>query len=236
MDKIYSRKRIKVPKVKGFYLERNNKANKVYNLVLVIIIAIITSWTILKSINPIFYNLCLEQTRRIGTQIMNEESNNVLNNKEYKNIVSVVYDEKNNTSILKTDVVIINRISSDIALAIEKAFEEMKDKKIEIPIGAITGNKYLSGFGPNININVIPTGNVLTEIKTEFEEQGINQTMYRIYLELKCKVNILTPYKTIDEEIVNQVLLVETLVVGNVPQTYYNIEDIYPQDNLELIE
>ncbi|MBQ3145630.1 MAG: sporulation protein YunB [Clostridia bacterium] len=87
-----------------------------------------------------------------------------------------------------------------------------------------------------MNIQVIPTGNVLTEIKNEFESKGINQTVYRIYLELTSKVSIVSEYKTIDEEIVNQVLLVETVIVGEVPQSYYNLEGMKQEDITEVIQ
>ena len=60
--------------------------------------------------------------------------------------------------------------------------------------------------------------------------------MYRIYLELKCDTNILTPYKKIHEEISNQVLLVETLIVGDVPQTYYNLEGLEKKNTIDIIE
>ena len=159
-----------------------------------------------------------------------------LNNIDYKDIVSIEKDEVNNTNILKTDVVIINRIASDIALKVEKKLQNNRNEEINIPVGALTGNKYLAGMGPSIRIKVIPTGNVITELKTEFEAQGINQTMYRIYLELKCETNILTPYKTIEQEIINQVLLVETLIVGDVPQTYYNLEGLENKNTIDVIE
>ena len=40
----------------------------------------------------------------------------------------------------------------------------------------------------------------ITELKTEFKTQGINQTVYRIYLELVCNLNIVTSYKNINTQ------------------------------------
>lgn len=233
MDSIYSRKRIKIPKVKGFYTNNKN-AKKFFSIFIIILITIITFYSIFKSLNPIFESLCLEKVREIGTSIINNASNKVLDNTDYKDIVSIENTEKNR--VLKTDVVAINKIASDIALEAEKQFKELENEEVKIPIGAFTGSKYLSGAGPNINIKVITTGNVLTEIKSEFESQGINQTMYRIYLELNCKVNIATQYKVIEDEIVNQVLLVETVIVGEVPETYYNLEGMQRDNLLDIVE
>ena len=233
MDSIYSRKRIKIPKIKGFYTDNKN-AKKFFSIFIIILIAILTFYSLFKSINPIFEGLCIEKARQIGTYIMNNASNMILDNTEYNNIVSIEKDENN--KVLKTDVVVINKIASDIALEAEKQFKELEKETIKIPIGALTGNKFLAGSGPNINIKIIPTGNILTEIKNEFESKGINQTVYRIYLELTCKVSIVTQYKTIEDEIINQVLLVESVIVGEVPQSYYNLEGLNQDDAIELIE
>lgn len=79
-------------------------------------------------------------------------------------------------------------------------------------------------------------GTVETDLRSEFKEAGINQTLHRIYLEVKCNVNILTPYSTIKETIVNQVLLVEGVIIGNIPDTYYNLEGLNDEQNMEMID
>lgn len=174
----------------------------------------------MKSIDPIFEGLCTSKAKNIATDITNRKSSDVLNLYDYKNTVEI--DEKN--KILKTDIVTINKITSDIANAIQNELDELRKKTIQIPIGALIGNRYFAGLGPNIKINIISTGDVLTDIKTEFKTAGINQTVYRIYMEIECNVSILTSYKTIDTTIKNQVLLVETVLVGEVPETYLQLE------------
>ena len=233
MDSIYSRKRIKIPSVNGFYTNNKN-AKKFFSIFIIILISIFTFYSLLKSIGPIFEGLAIERAREIGTDIMNSASNRVLNNTEYKDVVKI--DENSGSKVLKTDVVVINKIASDIALEAEKQFEELEKQNIKIPIGALSGSRLLSGSGPSINIKVIPAGNILTEVKNEFESKGINQTIYRIYLELTCKVSIVTQYKTIEDEIVNQVLLVETVIVGEVPASYYNLQGIDQNDAIDIIE
>ena len=56
-------------------------------------------------------------------------------------------------------------------------------------------------------------------------------------MQVKCNVNILTPFDNISREITNQVLLMENVIVGNIPNTYYNLEGINgSSDALEIIE
>ncbi len=74
-------------------------------------------------------------------------------------------------------------------------------------------------------------------MKSEFVEKGINQTLHRAYLEVKVNVNILTPFQDIEKEITNQILLMENVIVGRIPQTYYNFEEDTDENKaLEVVE
>lgn len=95
----------------------------------------------------------------------------------------------------------------------------------------------LAGRGPGVKITISSVGDVETDLRSEFTSQGINQTLHRVYLQVKCNVNILTPFDNISREITNQVLLMENVIVGNIPNTYYNLEGINgSSDALEIIE
>lgn len=95
----------------------------------------------------------------------------------------------------------------------------------------------LAGRGPGVKIRISSVGDVETDLRSEFSAQGINQTLHRVYLQVKCEVNILTPFDNISREITNQVLLMENVIVGNIPSTYYNLEGMNgSSDALEVIE
>ncbi len=94
----------------------------------------------------------------------------------------------------------------------------------------------MAGRGPGIKIVITPIGNVETDLKSEFIAQGINQTLHRVYLQVKCNVSILTPFQNMEKEIINQVLLIENVIVGNIPNTYYNLEGLNNSDAIELVE
>ena len=79
-------------------------------------------------------------------------------------------------------------------------------------------------------------GDVETDLRSEFKAEGINQTLHRIYLQVDCKVNILTPFDNISEKISNQVLLIEGVIVGNIPDAYYNLEGLNSGQMLEMVE
>lgn len=102
--------------------------------------------------------------------------------------------------------------------------------------GSFTGFKLLSGKGPGVPIRISTIGNVETDLKSEFTSQGINQTLHRVYLQVICEVSILTPYEDITEKITNQVLIAENVIVGKIPNTYYNLNGMDNNNAIDIIK
>ena len=143
---------------------------------------------------------------------------------KYEDIITIVRDDNGNIKMLQTNIKSVNELTSDIPNNIVSALKSEENSNISIYLGSILGLKILSAQGPKINVRIANVGNVETSLESQFVEQGINQTLHRIYLEIVCEVSILTPYDTISEKITNQVLIAESVIVGNVPDAYYNIQ------------
>ena len=239
MHKIYSRPRIRIPKIiintgEKFKKEKNRKIGKI---VIILIIAFSTVKLVLDAVLPIFDTLCEDKAKSIATIISNEEATNVMREHSYDELFTIEKDTGGNITIIKSNVIPINEIISDVAVKIQNQIDKRGREDIEIAAGSFTGFKLLAGRGPGIKIKISSIGNVETDLKSEFTSQGINQTLHRVYLQVKCKVNILTPFDNIEREITNQVLLVENVIVGNIPNTYYNLEGINgASDSLEVIQ
>lgn len=107
---------------------------------------------------------------------------------------------------------------------------------LKLHFGSFTGFKLLAGKGPGVPIRISSIGNVETDLRSEFKEQGINQTLHRVYLQVECEISILTPYNDITQKITNQVLIAENVIVGKIPNTYYNLEGMNTNSAIEVIE
>ena len=95
----------------------------------------------------------------------------------------------------------------------------------------------LAGKGPNVKIKIIPIGNIETDLRSEFVSQGINQTLHRIYLQINCNLEIVTPFENISKNVSNQVLLMENIIIGHIPETYYNLEGMEnSSDTLNIVQ
>lgn len=218
-DKIYSRTRFCITN----RVSKKEKNTKVFSVIFIIIVAIFTFYTIRKAINPIIDELCIDQAKNIATKISNEEATVVMDKYCYDDLITIIRDNDGNIKILKTNTKNINQIMSDIPVSMLDKFKQSENANISLYLGSILGTKIFSATGPKINIRIANVGNVDTKLKSEFTSQGINQTLHRIYLELNCEVTILTPYDTIKQKIDNQVLIAESVIVGDVPYSYYNM-------------
>ena len=206
-------------------------------MILVFITAVIVSVKLmLDAVNPIFDTLCENQAKSLATIVSNEQATNVMREHSYDELFTIEKDENGNITMIKSNVIPINEIISDVAIKIQEEFNKQGRENIEIALGSFTGVKLLAGRGPGIKIRISTVGNVETDLRSEFIAQGINQTLHRIYLQVKCEVSILTPFKDITKDITNQVLILENVIIGTVPNTYYNIEGIGTNDALEFIE
>lgn len=249
IERIYSRGGIRLPRVdlnrektkegnfKGFTrnIGDKNKVKKIIKIAIILLIASIVVDLMMKAVNPIIDYQCIEIAKSIATKISNEEATRVMAGYKYEDLCKITIDKDKNIKMINMDMITVNKIISDIPILIQNRLEQEDTSKFYIRLGSFTGNKLLAGRGPNVEIKMSSVGTVETDLKSEFESKGINQTMHRIYLEVRCSVVILTPFNTIEEEIVNQVLLAENLIVGNIPNTYYNIEGLEGKDNLELV-
>ena len=239
MHKIYSRPRIKLPKVsiKGVPPEILKRRKKIIEIIFILIIAFSVVKLVLDAVLPIFNTLCENRAKSIATMISNVQATIVMTEHSYDELFTIEKDNNGNVVMIKANVVPINEIISDVANKIQEQIDQKGREDVEIALGSFTGFKLLAGRGPGIKIRISSIGNVETDLRSEFTSQGINQTLHRVYLQVKCRVSILTPFNDIEQEITNQVLLAENVIVGNIPSTYYNLEGLNGKsDALELVE
>jgi len=259
MDKIYSRKRFLIPKINwngrgrfkfnNSYRNRHSDDNertkseveikqvkKIIKLLTITLIAVCIANRVISSIEPVINASCKEMARAVATRICNEQATLVMQNYKYEDISNIVRDEQGNIRMIQINSVVVNSITSDVALKIQDELNNYHTGDFSIKMGSFTGTKIMSGRGPDIQIKMSTAGNVETNLVSQFSQAGINQTLHRIYLNVDCTVSILTPYDTIDEKISNQILLAEAVIVGDVPDTYYNLNGITNDDLIETLK
>lgn len=210
MEKIYSRKKINL--------------SKEYKLVLAVLItAILTVCYLVKTIGPTFNQLCLNEAKSVATQIVHETIDEVMEKYGYNDLVTLVKDKEGKIVSMQANIAIINKIISQISLKIQDKIDNTPNRDIYIRLGSFTGIKLLSGRGPKVPIRISSIGNINTEVMSEFTSTGINQSIHRIFTNITCKIEVLTPFNTISNEIEEKIILAENVIIGNIPENYLDI-------------
>ena len=222
-----------MPKCK--FIIRSDKAKKIYYFLTIWTVTILTVCTVINFITPPFEKISIEETKKIGTTILNEVSTQVLKNIDYDDLVIVSKDANDKITMVKSNVILINLLASDIAYKVQEKLSTLEKEEIGIPMGVLTGMKIFSASGPDIKIRVMPIGSVITNFRSEFVNSGINQTIHRLYLDVECEVSILTAYGSTETKILNQVLFAENIIIGEIPDSYYNLEGLGEGDVMEVI-
>lgn len=137
MSKIYSRPRIKIPKIIlnnrniNFSKEKNAKMIKI---VMILIIAFSTVKVILDAVYPIFDTLCENRAKSIATIISNEEATNVMKEHSYDEMFTIEKDSNNNITMIKSNIISINEIISDVAIKIQERLDARGRENISIAL------------------------------------------------------------------------------------------------------
>ena len=237
MSLIYSRPRIKLPK---FFIinnpKRSFKNKKVFRIFGVILVIFTIFGVVTKAISPVFNRLCSDKAKSIATIITNDETTKAIIDYKYSDFVIIHKDDSGNILMLEANMKNINIVISDVANRIQTSINNTKEENINISLGSFTGVSILSGRGIKVPIRISTIGNVKTNVRSEFISKGINQTLHRLYLDIQSEISILTPFNTINEEITNQLILAENIIVGEIPETYYNLEGMTESDVMEVMQ
>lgn len=136
MYKIYSRPRIRIPKIIIPSRKRmqNEKARKITTIVIILVIAFSTVKLILDAVLPIFDTLCENRAKSIATIVSNEQATNVMKEHSYDEIFSLEKDNNGNITMIKSNVIPINEIISDVANKIQEEINNKGRDNIEIAI------------------------------------------------------------------------------------------------------
>ncbi|MDU1411778.1 MAG: sporulation protein YunB [Clostridium sp.] len=194
-------------------------------VILIISISITFIYTLDEVIMPRVIATCdatmrSEVTRIINETIFSEYSSNF----NYNEMVQFEKDSEGNITMMRADTLKLNEIATSTALKAQEKLNEKTEMKVKVPIGQITKNNLLANMGPKVSMKAEPIGHITTKYLSEFESAGINQTRHKIYIETTTKVRIVLPFTSSEIEIVSQIPVVETIIVGKVPSTAIQLD------------
>lgn len=201
------------------------KALIIFFMVLISLLFLLTRliFVIDQHLKPTLAKIAEAKTKAVATNLVNDTIHKeIVEHIRYERLVEIKTDQSGRVVMMQPNTREINKLATKMTTKIQQALKEMEKQEIKIPLAQVFNNQFLSGIGPWIKVQVYPMGTVDSEIIDRFQEAGINQTRHRIYLRTVAQIRIVVPLVTAELKIPSEMLIAETIIVGDVPKFYMN--------------
>jgi len=139
---------------------------------------------------------------------------------QYDRIVYFEKDLDGQITALKTNMSEVNRLKTDILNIINDEILALDTSDIGVPLGSLFLPEFLSGKGPSIPVHILSIRNSDASFSSTFSQAGINQTLHQLTMQVSVDVAVLVLGKTSSFSVTSEVVVAETVIVGDVPDTF----------------
>ena len=169
------------------------------------------------------------QVRNTTSDLINDAIDKQIENGniQYDRIVYFEKDLNGRITALKTNMSEVNRLKTDILNLINDEILALDTSELGIPIGSLIFPEFLAGRGPGIPVHILSIRNSDAAFASSFTEAGINQTLQQLNMEVSVDVAVLVLGKTNYFTVSSQVVVAETIIVGQVPDTFLQTGGYY---------
>ena len=192
----------------------------------VLLVAVLGIW-MEKNLESVILDMAYARAEAMAVEYMHEAVRDVMGDEiTYQDMMTVRTDENGRVTMLQANAVRMNELAAFTALQAQARLESADAQSVSIPLGAALGIPFFSALGPRVRVRIVPVSAVSAAFSTEFESAGINQTRHKIYLSLRTTVRLVIPSGARQVSLGSQVLIAESIIVGEVPQSYVQVPDM----------
>ena len=123
---------------------------------------------------------------------------------------------------MKTNILEVNRLKAKILALVNQRILELDTSQLGIPIGSLIFPEFFSGKGFRIPVHILSIRNSDAAFSSSFRQAGINQTLHCLTLEIEVDASTLVLGKIEQFSVSSQVAVAETIIVGDVPDTFFH--------------
>lgn len=180
-----------------------------------------------KNLEAVILDMAHARAEAMAVEYINEAVRDVMGGAiTYEDMITVRSDGQGRITLLQANAVRMNELATVTALRAQERLESGDAQSVSIPLGAALGLPFFSAMGPRVQVRIVPVSAVTATFSTEFESAGINQSRHKIYLSLHTTVRLVIPTGARQVTVGSQVLIAESIIVGDVPQSYVNVPDM----------
>ena len=139
---------------------------------------------------------------------------------QYDRIVYFEKDLNGRITALKTNMAEVNRLKTETLNIINDQILAEDSDHFGVPLGSLILPEFFSGRGPQIPVRILAIRNSDANFHSDFSEAGINQTLQQLSMDVLVDVTVLVLGQTETFTVSSQMVVAETIIVGDVPATY----------------
>lgn len=139
---------------------------------------------------------------------------------QYDRIVYFEKDLNGRITALKTNMAEVNRLKTETLNLINDEILAEDTEDLGVSLGSLILPEFFSGKGPSIPVRILAIRNSDANFQSDFTEAGINQTLQQLRMDVIVDVTILVLGQTETFSVSSQMVVAETIIVGDVPATY----------------
>lgn len=190
-------------------------------LIILLVIALVALLIFRHKYHEAIRSLAETQVKNSTSDLINDAIDEQIEtgNIQYDRIVYFEKDLNGRITALKTNISEVNRLKTDTLNLINDEILALDTSDLGIPIGNLLLPEVLSGMGPSIPVNILSIRNSDASFSSNFVEAGINQTLQQLIMEVCVDVSVLVLGETNSFSVSSQVIVAETIIVGQVPET-----------------
>ncbi len=194
-------------------------------IVLIVIFSIVAAFGVFlfrQRYQQVILHLAETQVKNATSDLINDAIDKQIEvgNIHYDRIVYFEKDLDGRITALKTNMSEVNRLKTDILNLINDEILAVDTADLGVPLGSLFLPEFLSGKGPSIPVQILSIRNSDASFKSHFSEAGINQTLQQITMDVSVDVAVLVLGETDNFTVSSQVVVAETIIVGDVPDTF----------------
>ena len=191
-------------------------------LLLLAFIILVTLALLRSRVYPVLRSLAETQVKNTASDLINDAiaEQIAMGNIQYDRIVYFEKDLNGRITAFKTNIGEINRLKTDVLNIINDEILSTDESSLGVALGSLFLPEFLSGKGPKLPVRILVIRNSEADFYSDFSEAGINQTLHKLNMEVFLDVTVLVLGTTTEFTISSHMVVAETVIVGDVPETY----------------
>lgn len=138
---------------------------------------------------------------------------------QYDSLIHLEKSPDGTITALTTDMYAVNYLKSELLELLSSKIADVSSEELGVPLGSVMMPMFFAGRGPTVPVRYSAVRYADATFHNQFEQAGINQTLHQIVLRVDISVTVLLPTGTMDVDVSTDMVIAQTVIVGEVPQT-----------------